>query len=540
MKSKEAKLHKYTVKLNFDYIEERKVEKHPGNCSRGKCTGELACKELENNFYSCVCPHDSKAPNPDGSCPRYTVPLQPGLIPNVLPPSNNNEETNTSSRLPDTTPSVQHSIAQPTTTNQIDYYVVGGGVSLFLVSMLLLGLILRRKCCSRSRHDSIASPVNLKSNLLLSKRYVPNPQYTACAGTGVPLLKKETLKFKQEIGEGCFGKVFKGHYILDGGNRVEVVAIKVLKENASKEAEDDFLREVEIMSAFRHPNILSLLGVVPREGNLNPMMVFEFMTHGDLAELLRSQKKTFYDPEEEEVPILSDADLLHIALQIARGMSYLANQRFVHRDLACRNCLVSQGPVVKIADFGMSRDVYTCDYYKVILIGGSRLLPVRWMSPESVVYGRFTLESDIWSYGVVLWEIYSFARQPYFGHTNEEVVKFILDGIMLIPPTDCPAIVCDLMKHCWKTEPRDRIRFVNICDKLEVAYQECVCTESHIENEVKGKCKSEDSEPKDKSGKTLPRPPPMPLLLQEDVLDTEGYLLAREMEAVQYLETLPG
>lgn len=101
------------------------------------------------------------------------------------------------------------------------------------------------------------------------------------------------------------------------------------------------------------------------EGNLNPMMVFEFMTHGDLAELLRAQKKTFYDPEEEEVPILLNSDLLHIALQIAKGMSYLANQRFVHRDLACRNCLVSKGPVVKIADFGMSRDVYTCDYYKV-------------------------------------------------------------------------------------------------------------------------------------------------------------------------------
>lgn len=113
------------------------------------------------------------------------------------------------------------------------------------------------------------------------------------------------------------------------------------------------------------------------------------------------------------------------------------------------------------------------------------------MSPESVIYGRFTLESDIWSYGVVLWEIYSFAKQPYFGHTNEEVVKFILDGIMLIPPPECPLLVCDLMKNCWKTEPRDRIRFINICDKLEVAYQDCLNTELHIENELKVKCKCE-------------------------------------------------
>ncbi|KAL3281174.1 hypothetical protein HHI36_004392, partial [Cryptolaemus montrouzieri] len=199
---------------------ERKFEKHLGNCSRGKCTGELACKELENNFYTCVCPHDSKAPMPDGSCPRFTVPLKPGLIPNVLPPSNiphGSEETNITSKFPDTTPSVQHSIAQPTPANlQINYYIIGGSVCLFFSALLLFSLIVRRKCFPEHRHNSIlqASPVNLKNNLLLSKRYAPNPQYTACAGTGVPMLRKETLKFLHEIGEGCFGKVYKGKKIL--------------------------------------------------------------------------------------------------------------------------------------------------------------------------------------------------------------------------------------------------------------------------------------------------------------------------------------
>lgn len=100
-------------------------------------------------------------------------------------------------------------------------------------------------------------------------------------------------------------------------------------------------------------------------------------------------------------------------------------------------------------------------------MGGSRLLPVRWMSPESVLYFRFTLESDIWSYGVVLWEIYSYGKLPYYGHTNDEVVKLILQGIMLIPPEDCPSIICEIMRNCWKTEPRDRIRFSDIYDKLE-------------------------------------------------------------------------
>ncbi|KAK9712994.1 Cytochrome P450 [Popillia japonica] len=249
----------------------------------------------------------------------------------------------------------------------------------------------------------------------------------------------------------------------------EVVAIKVLKETATREAEEDFLREVDIMSAFRHSNILSLLGVVLRDAGVSPMMVFEYMPHGDLAEVLRAQKKRH--ATEENVPILTSKDLLSIALQIASGMRYLAAQRFVHRDLACRNCLVSAGPTVKIADFGMSRDVYTCDYYK---IGGSRLLPVRWMSPESVIYGRFTLESDIWSYGVILWEIYSFGKQPYYGHTNEEVVKLILEGIMLIPPEDTPSLICELMQLCWKTEPRDRIRFSDIYAKLEKAHDNFV------------------------------------------------------------------
>lgn len=159
------------------------------------------------------------------------------------------------------------------------------------------------------------------------------------------------------------------------------------------------------------------------------------------------------------------------------------------------------------------------------------------MSPESVVYGRFTLESDIWSYGVVLWEIYSFGKQPYYGHTNEEVVKLILDNIMLIPPDDCPSLICELMKNCWKTEPRHRITFPNICDKLELAF------ETYVEKEPD--CLKYENETRKFSTKSLPRPPPLPTVLPialetDDLLDTEGYLLPREIkEPVQYLQTLP-
>lgn len=139
------------------------------------------------------------------------------------------------------------------------------------------------------------------------------------------------------------------------------------------------------------------------------------------------------------------------------------------------------------------------------------------MSPESVLYGRFTLDSDIWSYGVVLWEIFSFGKQPYYGHTNEEAVKLILQGIMLIPPDDCPAIICELMRNCWKTEPRDRIRFSDIYDKLEKSLEGFEGTMRFT---------------------NLPRPPGLPAI-KDDLLDCEGYLLPREvLEQREYLETV--
>lgn len=542
-----------------DVVDEKNEEEHnrpflkQGHCQMGICGKEAACMYHPNNTYSCVCPHDKSPPTKDWRCTRITVPPTPHPIKNIrLTPEGNstvskgkiaeNGTNNSNNNSMTSWARSSESLADKAIDTNILLLIAVIGIT-FLILMVAVCTILlwrRRKngsCLTNNKSSCTPSPspIVLKRSLLVPERYAPNPQYSACSSTTVPILQRETLKFLNEIGEGCFGKVFKGELHNETNDQLEIVAIKVLKESATREIEEDFFREVDIMSAFRHKNILSLLGVVLRESGLSPMMVFEYMPHGDLAELLRAQRKIM--SSDDVLPQLSSKDLMLIAMQIASGMSYLAAQRFVHRDLACRNCLVAAGPVVKIADFGMSRDVYTCDYYK---IGGSRLLPVRWMSPESVMYGRFTLESDIWSYGIILWEIYSFGKQPFYGHSNEEVVKLILQGIMLIPPENCLTLICDLMKCCWKTEPRDRIKFSEIYDKLEKTYQ-CHEHSDKIQENCGGTLKFMfENELKTCSGsmKKLPRPPPLlPHSPVIDLLDTEGYLLPKEIkEPVKYLE----
>lgn len=148
------------------------------------------------------------------------------------------------------------------------------------------------------------------------------------------------------------------------------------------------------------------------------------------------------------------------------------------------------------------------------------------MAPESVLYGKFTLESDIWSYGVVLWEIYSYGKQPYFGHTNEEVLQLIMQGTMLTIPDSCPKYVTRLIEACWRTEPRDRIPFIDIYDQLQSA-ADCIDTVDVLIEEIREKPQK----------KNLPRPPLKPISHLADLLDAEGYLLPQEGSRVDYLQT---
>ena len=144
-------------------------------------------------------------------------------------------------------------------------------------------------------------------------------------------------------------------------------------------------------------------------------------------------------------------------------MEYLSSHHYVHRDLAARNTLVGESLTVKISDFGLSRDIYSADYYRV---QSKSLLPVRWMPPESILYGKFTTESDVWAFGVVLWEIYSFGLQPYYGYSNSEVIEMIRSRQLLPCPEDCPSRMYAFMVECWHEIPTRRPHFNEIHARL--------------------------------------------------------------------------
>ncbi|KAK0183194.1 hypothetical protein PV327_001259 [Microctonus hyperodae] len=288
---------------------------------------------------------------------------------------------------------------------------------------------------------------------------------------GVPQYELENVIFHQELGEGAFGKVYKGELqSVPCPKRQDqssiYVAVKTLKENATPKTQSDFKREVDLMSDLRHPNIICLLGVVLKG---EPMcMLFEYMTQGDLHEFLICHSPRSDVPiNNASGKILEQPEFLHIALQIASGMEYLASHHYVHRDLAARNCLVGENLTVKISDFGLSRDIYSSDYYRV---QSKSLLPVRWMPPESILYGKFTTESDVWSFGVVLWEIYSYGLQPYYGYNNQEVIDMIRSRQLLPCPEDCPTMIYSLMIECWHEVANRRPQFPEIHHRLHNWY----------------------------------------------------------------------
>ncbi|KAI5622028.1 BDNF/NT-3 growth factors receptor isoform X2 [Silurus asotus] len=379
--------------------------------------------------------------------------------------------------------------------DRVAVYVVVGIAAVTFIGFVLMLIILKFGRNSKfgikgpssviSNDDDSASPLHHVSNgsntpsssdmnadaVIIGMTKIPvieNPQYFRSTSsllksdTFVQHIKRHNIVLKRELGEGAFGKVFLAEcYNLNISLDQDklLVAVKTLKE-ASENARKDFHREAELLTNLQHEHIVTFYGVCVESDPL--IMVFEYMKHGDLNKFLRAHGPDAVLMSDCQVPQqaeLTQSQMLHIAQQIAAGMVYLASQHFVHRDLATRNCLVGENLLVKIGDFGMSRDVYSTDYYRV---GGHTMLPIRWMPPESIMYRKFTTESDVWSLGVVLWEIFTYGKQPWYQLSNNEVIECITQGRVLQWPRTCPKEVYDLMLGCWQREPHSRLNIREI------------------------------------------------------------------------------
>ncbi|XP_051880248.1 ephrin type-A receptor 7 isoform X9 [Pristis pectinata] len=266
-------------------------------------------------------------------------------------------------------------------------------------------------------------------------------------------LDASCIKIERVIGAGEFGEVCSGRLKLPGKRDVPV-AIKTLKVGFTEKQRRDFLCEASIMGQFDHPNVVHLEGVVTRGKPI--MIVIEYMENGALDAFLRKHDGQF-----------TVIQLVGMLRGIAAGMRYLADMGYVHRDLAARNILVNSNLVCKVSDFGLSRIVEDDPEAVYTTTGGK--IPVRWTAPEAIQYRKFTSASDVWSYGIVMWEVMSYGERPYWDMSNQDVIKAIEEGYRLPAPMDCPPGLHQLMLDCWQQERSERPKFdqiVGILDKM--------------------------------------------------------------------------
>uniref|UniRef100_A0A667WY67 receptor protein-tyrosine kinase n=1 Tax=Myripristis murdjan TaxID=586833 RepID=A0A667WY67_9TELE len=323
--------------------------------------------------------------------------------------------------------------------------VVGGGVMLLIVVVVLL--LRKRLVTTLFISTLLAHPL---------KTYVDPHMYE---DPNIAILKFATeihpnaISKQKVIGAGEFGEVFRG--VMKAPGRGEVaVAIKTLKPGYTEKQRQDFLSEASIMGQFSHQNIIRLEGVVTKFKHA--MIVTEYMENGALDIYLRDH--------DGEIP---SYQLVGMLRGIAAGMKYLSDMSYVHRDLAARNVLVNSNLECKVSDFGLSRVLEDDPEGTYTTRGGK--IPIRWTAPEAIAYRKFTSASDVWSFGIVMWEVMAFGERPYWDMSNHEVMKAINEAFRLPAPMDCPSAVYQLMLQCWLHDRSKRPRFtdiVNILDKL--------------------------------------------------------------------------
>ncbi|XP_033330553.2 anaplastic lymphoma kinase isoform X2 [Megalopta genalis] len=326
-----------------------------------------------------------------------------------------------------------------------------------------------RKALSHRRQVMFGNGTELRSLQAVTDTMMTefNPNYEFAGNLysfkDLPQIPRDYIHLVKPLGQGAFGEVFQGIYKYS--REEHPVAVKTIPPSSTPQTEADFMMEALIMSKFNHPNVVHFIGV---SFDKNPKyIVLELLAGGDLKNFLREER-----PRADRPTSLAMMDLIMCGYDVASGCKYMEEARFIHRDIAARNCLLTckeAGRVVKIADFGMAKDIYRSDYYRK---GGKTMLPIRWMPPESFLDGIFTTKTDVWAFGVLLWEIMSFGYIPYTGCNNTEVTTMVTLGGRLEKPAGCPDPIYGIMTRCWHPRPEDRPSFATIVERIGYCLQD--------------------------------------------------------------------
>nr|XP_027783496.1 tyrosine-protein kinase Fer isoform X3 [Marmota flaviventris] len=260
------------------------------------------------------------------------------------------------------------------------------------------------------------------------------------------ILNHEDVALGELLGKGNFGEVYKGT-LKDKTN----VAVKTCKEDLPQELKIKFLQEAKILKQYDHPNIVKLIGVCTQRQPV--YIIMELVPGGDFLSYLRKKK--------DELKL---KQLVKFSLDAAAGMLYLESKNCIHRDLAARNCLVGENNILKISDFGMSRQ----EDGGVYSSSGLKQIPIKWTAPEALNYGRYSSESDVWSFGILLWETFSLGISPYPGMTNQQAREQVERGYRMSAPQNCPEEISKIMMKCWDYNPENRPTFSELQKELTI------------------------------------------------------------------------
>ncbi|BFZ02190.1 hypothetical protein BsWGS_05230 [Bradybaena similaris] len=343
------------------------------------------------------------------------------------------------------------------------------------------------------------------------RRRRPSSDFTEISEYEVPLdtkweFPRERLTLGERLGEGAFGLVVKAEamgILNNSNNTATTVAVKMLKKDATDREMMDLFREMETMKLIgKNKNIINLLGCCTQRGPL--YVIVEYAPYGNLRDFLKTHRPpnpglssmlSEYEqpilPYNEELKILTQKDLISFAYQVARGMDYLASKQCIHRDLAARNVLVAEDYVLKLADFGLTRNLYQFDYYRKTTDGR---LPVKWMAPEALFDRKYTSKSDVWSFGILLWEIFTLGGNPYPSIPIESLFTLLKEGHRMRRPPYASSKMYGIMQQCWQEEAMKRPCFKSLVQELDSMLTSSLNDEAYLHLEPLDSPSASDSQ----------------------------------------------